>query len=684
VSVLTSSSRASVLELEVERMRLLLRRRILWLRAWWGNDPLHGAAGLLVSDARADAHARGERRRDEQAFYRDDAEAAAIGEVLAELTAELESQENREPEALDVITARLGLDELERAVLVLATAPELDDGIGRLCAYAQDDAARRYATTALAADLLGPEVTSRLAPQRPLRRLRLVVLDTGERSGWSGRALRVDERVLLHLTGGAGAPDPRLLDLFEPVHELPPRGAAAALAERLAALLPERGWPAVHLRGPAHAGAEALAADVAARFGLRLVALRADRLTALLEDVELQALLAREALLAGLAVFIPHVGGAAAGELALRVEAPVFVGGPDRLEPQASALVVPLETPTRPEQRELWAAALGGDDAEVIAPLVEQFDFGPREIRDAVAAAGARADLHGEAPAFEHLWEAARERARLDADGLARRIPTACSWGQLVLPDDALAQLEEIAAQAKLRTKVYDDWGFATTLTRGRAITALFAGASGTGKTMAAEAIADRLRLDLHRVDLAAVVSKYIGETEKNLRAVFDAAERSGAVLFFDEADALFGKRTDVKDAHDRYANIEVDYLLQRMEDYGGGVAILATNRRWLLDHAFLRRLRFVVEFPFPDRDARLRMWQGVFPDGVPRDDLDLEALSRLEVAGGSIRTIAVNASFRAAAADAPLAMEHVMASARREYAKLERLVTTNEFGSWA
>jgi SpoVK/Ycf46/Vps4 family AAA+-type ATPase len=272
---------------------------------------------------------------------------------------------------------------------------------------------------------------------------------------------------------------------------------------------------------------------------------------------------------------------------------------------------------------------------------------------------------------------------RAGADGLARLVPATDCWERLVLPPDGLAQLEELAAQAGHRARVYEEWGFGPRLTRGRGITALFAGASGTGKTMAAEALAARLQLDLYAIDLAGVVSKWIGETEKNLRRVFDAAQRSGAVLFFDEADALFGKRTEVKDAHDRYANIEVDYLLQRMEDYRG-VAILATNRRNLVDPAFLRRLRFLVDFPFPDPAAREQLWRGVFPPGAPLAELDFEALARLEVSGGSIRTIAVNAAFLAAGEDAPIGMAHVMHAARREYTKLERLAAATEFGAWA
>ncbi len=229
---------------------------------------------------------------------------------------------------------------------------------------------------------------------------------------------------------------------------------------------------------------------------------------------------------------------------------------------------------------------------------------------------------------------------------------------------------------------MYDEWGFGTKLGRARGITALFAGPSGTGKTLAAEVVAGALGCDLQRIDLAGVVDKYIGETEKHLRTIFDAAESSGALLFFDEADALFGKRTDVRDSHDRYANIEVDYLLQRMEDYPG-LAVLATNRKSALDPAFLRRLRFVLEFPFPDATSRRRIWNATLPDEAPTDALDLGALARLELAGGSIVTVAVNAAFAAAAESAPIGMPHVASAARAELAKLKRLVRENDLEGW-
>jgi SpoVK/Ycf46/Vps4 family AAA+-type ATPase len=232
------------------------------------------------------------------------------------------------------------------------------------------------------------------------------------------------------------------------------------------------------------------------------------------------------------------------------------------------------------------------------------------------------------------------------------------------------------------RSKVYETWGFTTKGTRGLGISALFAGASGTGKTMAAEVLAGELRLDLYRIDLSQVVSKYIGETEKNLRRVFDAAEEGSAILLFDEADALFGKRSEVKDSHDRYANIEVSYLLQRMEAYRG-LAVLTTNMKNALDQAFLRRIRFVVQFPFPDAAQRAEIWRRIFPADTPTEDLKVDKLARLNVSGGNIRNIALNAAFLAADAGEPVGMAHLLRAARGEYSKLEKPLTEPEIGGW-
>jgi SpoVK/Ycf46/Vps4 family AAA+-type ATPase len=271
-----------------------------------------------------------------------------------------------------------------------------------------------------------------------------------------------------------------------------------------------------------------------------------------------------------------------------------------------------------------------------------------------------------------------RLRARLE--GLAQRVISGAGWDQLVLPHEQIELLHGIAAQLRQRVTVYERWGFGARSPRGLGITALFFGPSGTGKTLAAEVLANELRLDLYRIDLSRVVSKYIGETEANLRRVFDAAEESGAILLFDEADALFGRRSEVKDSHDRYANIEVSYLLQRMEAYRG-LAVLTTNMKSALDPAFLRRIRFIVEFPFPDAGERAAIWRRVLPPATPIDGLDWDRLAALRIAGGNIRNIALNAAFLAADSGQPVRMPHLLAAARSEYIKLERPLTAAETG---
>jgi SpoVK/Ycf46/Vps4 family AAA+-type ATPase len=303
-------------------------------------------------------------------------------------------------------------------------------------------------------------------------------------------------------------------------------------------------------------------------------------------------------------------------------------------------------------------------------------------IRSAAAQAISQAASTPETDAAAAAWQTCRARCRTRLDGLAQRLGPAANWGDLVLPEPQMETLRQIAIHVRQRTTVYETWGFAAKSSRGLGIAALFAGPSGTGKTMAAEVLAADLRLDLYRIDLASVVSKYIGETEKNLRRVFDAAEESGSILLFDEADALFGKRSEVKDSHDRYANIEVSYLLQRIEAYRG-LAILTTNLKSSLDLAFLRRLRFVIQFPFPDAPQRAEIWRRTFPPSTPLERLDYLKLANLNVPGGNIRNIALNAAFLAAESGQPVRMTHLREAAKSEYAKLERPLTETEIRGW-
>jgi SpoVK/Ycf46/Vps4 family AAA+-type ATPase len=283
---------------------------------------------------------------------------------------------------------------------------------------------------------------------------------------------------------------------------------------------------------------------------------------------------------------------------------------------------------------------------------------------------------------MDRLWDSCRSLARPKLEDLAQRIVPCANWDDLVLPEQQKHVLRQLAAQVRHRMKVYETWGFSARGRRGLGLSALFTGSSGTGKTMAAEVLARDLRLDMYRVDLASVVSKYIGETEKNLKQVFDAAEEGGVLLLFDEADALFGRRGEVSDSRDRYANIEVGYLLQRMEAYQG-LAILTTNLKASLDPAFQRRLRFTVNFPFPDATQREAIWRNVFPAATPTSSLDPKKLAQLNVMGGSIRNIALNAAFLAAALDKPVEMSDLMEAARLEVPKMERSLSEAETRGW-
>jgi SpoVK/Ycf46/Vps4 family AAA+-type ATPase len=287
-------------------------------------------------------------------------------------------------------------------------------------------------------------------------------------------------------------------------------------------------------------------------------------------------------------------------------------------------------------------------------------------------------------PAASDLARSARLQVRRDPGSLARRVTPFYGWDDLILPADQVAQLQELCRQARYRHIVYGDWGFDRKLSLGKGLTALFSGPPGTGKTMAVEVIARDLGLELYKIDLSQVVSKYIGETEKNMDRLFTDARAGNAILFFDECDALFGKRTTVQDAHDRYANIEIAYLLQKLDEHDG-LSILASNLRQNLDAAFTRRLTFIVEFPFPDDDSRRRIWQSIWPAGVPRSkDLDLDFMAtQFKLAGGAVKNIAVAAAFLAAEDRSELRTEHLLWATRRELEKAGRRVPRSEFGRY-
>jgi AAA+ superfamily predicted ATPase len=391
------------------------------------------------------------------------------------------------------------------------------------------------------------------------------------------------------------------------------------------------------------------------------------------------ALWTREAILSSAALIVEldaveHLGRVTT--LAKRSAFPLIVTTEDRLT-LADSRIFEVVAPQAEEMVEVWRDALGSRAETLngsLETIAKQFRLGPDQVQAIANGIDSETDLEAA------VWSAARQGSRQRLDGLAQRIESQAMWDDLVLPEAQAIMLRQIVAHVRQRSKVYDAWGFGARSQRGLGISALFTGASGTGKTLAAEVIASQLRLDLYRIDLSQIVSKYIGETEKNLHRVFEAAEGSGSVLLFDEADALFGKRSEVRDSHDRYANIEVGYLLQRMEAYSG-LVILTTNLKNAIDPAFLRRIRFVVQFPFPEYEDRRRIWQTIFPTAMPRVDLDVDRLATLSLAGGNIRNIAINAAFLAADEDSDVGMDHLLRSARSEFAKIERPMTDFEVG---
>ena len=600
--------------------------------------------------------------------------------------------------ALDVLAQRFTLTSFERQLLLLCAAVELDSSIPRLCAEAQGDTQCAYPTFGLALAVLPDAHWSALLPSAALRYWHLV--DFAPAGGspsapLTTRPLRIGERVLHYLTGLSHLDD-RLASLVFPVlpeADLPP--THRAIAGNIAAAWKRHGHrsrpPLIALHGPDGASARSIAAFACASCGWTLYSITDRAIPANATDQHVVIRLwEREAALESAALLVECDGVSADGyrevavrDLVDRISGAIVMISRDRHQAGRRPTVsFEVSKPTGTEQRGIWAGALrdawsGGK--RDLARLTEQFSLNAPEIASAAEEACAASGSH---PSPADLWAACRRQSRGRLDDLAQRIPSAATIDDLVLPESQKDVLHDIITHVRHRSTVHEDWGFAERGSRGLGISAVFAGASGTGKTMAAEVVAGALGLDLYRIDLSSVVSKYIGETEKNLRRIFDAADAGGVILLFDEADALFGKRSEVKDSHDRYANIEVSYLLQRMECYRG-LAILTTNMKSALDSAFLRRLRFIVQFPFPDAAQRAEIWRRIFPSNTPVHELDVVRLSQLNVAGGSIRNVALGAAFLAADANEPVGMSHLLRAARSEYAKLEKPLTDAEIAGW-
>ncbi|MFO7539811.1 MAG: ATP-binding protein [Chloroflexota bacterium] len=621
-------------------------------------------------------------------------EAPSSLEKLAERLATTEAVEP--PPALLILARRLGLSRFEQEILLLCLGMELDTRLPALCAQAQDDPNRPFPTFALALALFDDPAWDALSPERPLRYWQLIEINQPGAQPLTTSALRVDERVL-NYAKGLNYLDDRLAPLLAPFDvgqdddPLPPsqETTVAQIVGHVQHSRPNGAPLTIQLLGLDNLSKQMVARRAATELGLHLNRLPAELLPNDPSQLEkMTRLWQRESILLPLALYLdahetdgdPAPGQTSPLQRFLARSQGIFFLASRELRPGlgAAATAVEIHRPLPAEQQTIWQEVLtvnsdgsNGWIAEGSALLAGQFNLNAATIRQ--IGRSTLTDPNPQSPSpIPQLWDACLTNTRPRLDQLAQRIEPKATWDDIVLSDELAGLLHQIATQVRHRNTVYDAWGFREKMSRGLGLSALFAGESGTGKTMAAEVLANELELNLYRIDLSAVVSKYIGETEKNLRRLFDAAEDGGVILFFDEADALFGKRSEVKDSHDRYANIEINYLLQRMEAYQG-LAILATNRKSALDAAFMRRLRFVVNFAFPDLAQRQAIWQRILPPQMPQADLDYDHLARLNLTGGSIQNVALNAAFLAAQRDEPVTMPLILEAARAELRKMER-----------
>ena len=605
-----------------------------------------------------------------------------LAHIMAEL-AEIEP-----PPALIILSQIFALSSFERSLLLLCAAMEFGTDIAQLCAVAQDNPHRPYPTFALALSCFDHVTWDVLLPQSPLRYWQLLEIHQSHTQPLTVSSLRADERIVNYIKG-VNYLDDRLATLVIPLNpwsgqdeilSLPPsqQTVAAAIIYQINQGIQQQHFPIFQLSGIDSQSKQTIAWQICQELELQLYRLPVELLPSQSTELaNLARLWQRESRLLPLALYIDvreidEKGGSA---IALRQflthsEGIIFL---DIREPgfslELATVTFEIAKPTPKEQQQAWEITLKQQTNGYAAQLANQFHLNFIEIIKIAQSATHQ----------QQLWNNCLISTRPRLDNLAQRLEIKATWEDIVLPPEELDLLHQITEQVRQRSIVYDQWGFRSKMNRGMGISVMFAGESGTGKTMAAEVIANDLQLNLYRIDLSAVVSKYIGETEKNLRKLFDAAEDGGAILFFDEADALFGKRSEVKDSHDRYANIEINYLLQRLEAYRG-LAILATNIKNALDAAFVRRLRFVVNFSFPGVMERKALWEKVFPPDTPIEDLDFQKLAKFNLTGGNVHNIAINAAFLAAKAGTPVTMKIVLSAARTEFRKLERPINEADF----
>lgn len=712
---------------ELRRIDVLIHCRILRLRMKI-REPQNELAGLYITDAEIDTILT-EAPAFENQPQREDPQIRSLLKRLAVLDQRISQRKALSIcEGVELRLMRLQelfrLSSFEKDALLIALIAELDLRYERLFAYLQDDVTKKRPSVDLALNLLFPSLEARLAARRdldheqPLLRYHLLALSEDPahpNPSLLCRYLKAEERIIDYLLGSQKIdlrlmPHTRIVSPRIGIEDLVlPSSIKESLNHLIDAQETSDGALILHFQGPYGVGKQLTAEALCRKTGCRLLTVDGRHLLnreGLSFETTVQ-LIEREAMLQGAAIYWDGFDELIAGDKSDLLEVLLnklekrpglkFLAGEKAWEPvnrlHGTPFVrVAVPRPAYAERIVLWRRALDNrmslDDDVNLKALANKFRLTGGQIRDAAATSrnlARRRDAVGVRVTMADLHTACRLQSNRKLAELAQKIKPHYKWDDIVLPLDRLRQMREICVYVKYRSLVYEQWGFDRKLSLGKGLNVLFAGPSGTGKTMAAEIIAADLGLDLYRIDLSTVVSKYIGETEKNLSRIFVEAETSNAILFFDEADALFGKRSEVRDSHDRYANIEISYLLQRMEQYVG-VVILATNLQKNMDEAFVRRMHFTVEFPFPNPDDRRRIWEGIWPNDAPRaPDLDLDFMARrFEITGGNIRNIALAASFLAAADGGVVNMPHLIGATQREYQKMGKLVMKEDFGKYA
>jgi SpoVK/Ycf46/Vps4 family AAA+-type ATPase len=695
---------------------LLIQREVVRSRST-ANDTQDVFKGMYISDADVDHMFQMPEQRDSEEMDELTAHAAVLGqEVDARCVSSLEQGV---PLALPRVALLFGLSSFEQCLLLLALSPDVDPKYERLFGYLHDDVSRRRATVGLALRLLCSTAHERIermitfSPQAPLFRNGLMKPLHREESILR-RSLVLEEMTLNYLLGVDGR-DPEFnlcVRAFSGQEKLEDLRWKTSFTDQLFSLVRQfvehdQGSEkrlVFHLYGPHGTGKKTLAGALCRALGIALLVVDMQELLHRFADVEnvLRSVF-RHAVLLQAAVYLDHfdVLTAEEGKPASHRQGLVnlmeqmswmaflgteFVWNPGDLFAWHEFVTLELPAPDVAERKHIWTALAAetvcGSDVDW-EDLSIKFRLTPGRMKSALhhAATLARLRKQDAAISSHDLYCACQSQSNRKLAALAQKMSPRYRWKDIVLPAPVLAQLHEICAQLKHRKRVYTDWGFEGKLSRSKGLCALFHGQSGVGKTMAAEVLARELDLEIYKIDLSTVVSKYIGETEKNLSKIFQEAEDSNAILFFDEADALFGKRSEVKDAHDRYANIEINYLLQRVEEFDG-LVVLATNLRRNIDDGFFRRMHFAVEFPFPDEAYRFLIWKQHIPEEAPLGgDIDLDFLAkRFVLSGGNIRNVVVNAAFLAAQNSSQIHMEHLIRATKREFEKIGKICTENDF----